>query len=155
MGLGFLFKLEDDSIARHKDERRVKGMDEEEHIEDSKEEVEVEILDESDGKLKRYDCVINIFVLILFCLWIVLLEDENKEQQPEKNNIQSEIQDEEVLSNIQEENEEEDDEDDKSDGDSDDDGKPHFPDTQIKIEHFAGTKYVLKKLFRIKMIYLL
>lgn len=29
MGLGIMFRLEDSSIERHKDERRVKGIDEE------------------------------------------------------------------------------------------------------------------------------
>lgn len=92
MGLGFLFKLEDGSVLRHKDERRIRGGDEE-VLEEIKEEVEVEILDESD-------------------------EDAEKTAEPEVKGQDLE-----------------------SESDSDD-GEPHFPDTQIKIEHFAGTKYV-------------
>lgn len=49
MGLGIMFRLEDSSIERHKDERRVKTVDEESEkdliIEDDK---EIELEDDSD-----------------------------------------------------------------------------------------------------------
>lgn len=52
MGLSFLFKLEDGSIERHKDERKIRGADEENEIpkeDDDKDDVELEIINESDG----------------------------------------------------------------------------------------------------------
>ncbi|GLV42259.1 Caliban [Carabus blaptoides fortunei] len=56
MGLSFLFKLEDGSIARHKDERRIRGAEEDADIkEDDKDEVELEVLDESDGSIHNDD----------------------------------------------------------------------------------------------------
>lgn len=52
MGLSFLFKLEDGSIGRHKDERRIRGTEEDADIkEDDKDDVELEVLDESDGNI--------------------------------------------------------------------------------------------------------
>lgn len=89
MGLGFLFKLEDGSVVRHQDERKIKTNEDEDIIE-SKEEVELEIIDESD---------------------------EDKEVDKDGTKIEQQSQ-----------------------SDSEDDGQPHFPDTQIKIEHFEGTK---------------
>lgn len=55
MGLSFLFRLEDSFIEKHKNERKILSASEEDALslaesEQSKEEVEVEILDESDGK---------------------------------------------------------------------------------------------------------
>lgn len=51
MGLSFLFKLEDGSLERHKDERKNRGTDEESEVskEEDKEEVELEVINESDG----------------------------------------------------------------------------------------------------------
>lgn len=52
MGLGFLFRLEDSSIERHKNERRVRTLeegDDNDHIAESYNEIELE--DENgDGK---------------------------------------------------------------------------------------------------------
>lgn len=56
LGLSFLFRLEDGSVERHKGERKILTATEEDALsvadsEQSKDEVEVEVLDESDGKL--------------------------------------------------------------------------------------------------------
>ncbi|CAH1102827.1 unnamed protein product [Psylliodes chrysocephalus] len=58
LGLSFLFRLEDGSIERHKGERKVLNANEDDSIsladsEMSKDEVEVEILDESDDELVK------------------------------------------------------------------------------------------------------
>lgn len=55
LGLSFLFRLEDSHIEKHKDERKILSQSEEDALclaenEQSVQEVEVEILDESDGK---------------------------------------------------------------------------------------------------------
>ncbi|CAL7949854.1 unnamed protein product [Xylocopa violacea] len=50
MGLGFLFRLEESSIERHKDERRVRVIDDESEVTDSvlEEDREIELIGESD-----------------------------------------------------------------------------------------------------------
>lgn len=55
LGLSFLFRLEDGCIENHRGERKILSAAEEDALsfaesEQSKDEVEVEILDESDGK---------------------------------------------------------------------------------------------------------
>lgn len=51
MGLGFMFRLEESSIERHKDERRVRVIDDEsEHTESVPEEDrEIELIEDSEG----------------------------------------------------------------------------------------------------------
>lgn len=54
LGLSFLFRLEDGHIDKHKGERKVVANDDTASIADSeqsRDEVEVEILDESDGNM--------------------------------------------------------------------------------------------------------
>ncbi|XP_001813943.2 ribosome quality control complex subunit NEMF homolog [Tribolium castaneum] len=98
LGLSFLFKLEESCIEKHKDERRVIAPGEEDFVEtvesENKDEVEVEVLDESD--------------------------EENKEEV--KSAADKEIENEENSSS------------------SEDEESSKFPDTQIKIQHFEGTK---------------
>lgn len=50
MGLGIMFRLEDSSIERHKDERKVKAVDEESEKADSivEEDKEIELEGDSD-----------------------------------------------------------------------------------------------------------
>lgn len=55
LGLSFLFRLEDGHIEKHKGERKILSQTEEDALtltesESNGNEVEVEILDESDGK---------------------------------------------------------------------------------------------------------
>lgn len=60
MGLGFLFRLEESSIERHKDERRVRIIDDEsEHIDSLiEEDREIELIgDSEEGKML---CYINV-----------------------------------------------------------------------------------------------
>lgn len=99
MGLSFLFKLEDGSLERHKDERKNRGTDEESEVskEEDKEEVELEVINESD--------------------------EEDKNERDVKDNQATEL-----TANVDENDSEE------------DDDKPQFPDTHIKIQHFAGTQ---------------
>lgn len=54
MGLGFLFRLEESSVERHKDERRVKVVDDESEYTESiiEEDREIELIEDSDeGKM--------------------------------------------------------------------------------------------------------
>lgn len=54
MGLGFLFRLEDSSIERHKDERRVRVIDDESEPTESlpEDDREIELIGDSDeGKI--------------------------------------------------------------------------------------------------------
>lgn len=60
MGLGFLFRLEESSIERHKDERRVRIIDDESEHTDSliEEDREIELIaDSEEGKML---CYINV-----------------------------------------------------------------------------------------------
>lgn len=61
MGLGFLFRLEDSSIERHKDERKVRVIDEEIEKNESVVEIDKEIeleenSDEGKKKIYIYEC---------------------------------------------------------------------------------------------------
>lgn len=122
MGLGFMFRLEESSIERHKDERKVRTLEEDGASEaatlsDHEIELDSDSNDEGDG---------SSFVIVaesIFTMFeIIPLTDE------EANNAAR-------LVPIQE-NETEDGNEPKSkpeeESDSDEDG-PHFPDTQIKI----------------------
>ncbi|CAG9863169.1 unnamed protein product [Phyllotreta striolata] len=105
LGLGFLFRLEDSSVDRHKDERKILTANEEDaailaEIDMGKDDVEVEILDESD-------------------------EDELAAQSENADNKEVENAD---------NNEESTDSDEENN---------KFPDTQIKIQHFSGTKNII------------
>lgn len=54
LGLSFLFRLEDSCVEKHKGERKIITNEDTQSLADSEqapEEVEVEILDESDGEL--------------------------------------------------------------------------------------------------------
>lgn len=53
MGLGFLFRLEESSVERHKDERKVKVLeDESEHTESIiEEDTEIELIGDSEGEM--------------------------------------------------------------------------------------------------------
>lgn len=55
MGLGIMFRLEDSSIERHKDERKVKTIDEESEKADSIIEDDKEIELEGDSDEGKYD----------------------------------------------------------------------------------------------------
>lgn len=114
MGLGIMFRLEDSSIERHKDERRVKAIDEESEkaesiVEDDK---EIELESESD-------------------------EDENQEDKDTLDPIEEEDQEKSeshvMDSSVKKDAYEEDDE---------EDTKYQFPDTQIKID-LSGPKVKL------------
>ncbi|CAH2006739.1 unnamed protein product [Acanthoscelides obtectus] len=121
LGLGFLFRLEDGCVERHLGERKVLTQNEEDALgieasEQSKDEVEVEILDESDEEETKEETTVTDDV-----------DKENSAGKPEKEeNIQEDV------------TEESKDHPEKSSDDDDEDAK--FPDTQIKIQHFAGTK---------------
>lgn len=55
MGLGFLFRLEESSIERHKDDRRIKVIDDENEHTDSfmEEDREIELMEDSEeGEIK-------------------------------------------------------------------------------------------------------
>lgn len=51
MGLGFMFRLEESSIERHKDERRVRVIDDESEQTESvpEEDREIELIEDSEG----------------------------------------------------------------------------------------------------------
>ncbi|KAL0127872.1 hypothetical protein PUN28_003250 [Cardiocondyla obscurior] len=114
MGLGIMFRLEDSSIERHKDERKVKAIDEESEKADSiiEDDKEIELEGDSD-------------------------EDDNFENKDILNTIQEEDQDisdsrtseNNIEKNILKE-------------DDDKDIKCQFPDTQIKID-LSGPKVKL------------
>ncbi|EZA61993.1 hypothetical protein DMN91_003773 [Ooceraea biroi] len=116
MGLAVMFRLEDSSIERHKDERRVRAVDEESERADSIAEDDKEIELEGDSD-----------------------EDENLENKDTLNTIQEEDhlrEDQEVLDSCKTDtnpNRDADDEDDEQDT------KCQFPDTQIKID-LSGPK---------------
>lgn len=105
LGLAFLFKLEDGSIERHKNERRVRTFDEDEKVSESTvfkeneklaevpEETEIELKDESSGE-----------------------EEVNQESENVKETESSKAEE-------------------KSDEETDDEAGPSFPDTQIQIKH--------------------
>lgn len=130
LGLSFLFRLEDGSIERHKGERKVVyGNDDAVSITESdvgKDEVEIEVLDKSD-------------------------DEEDAENHPEESNNKLQAFPElntEGVCNIKnstidedgKENEDSEEESIKSNSDEDDQEESKFPDTQIKIQHFEGTK---------------
>lgn len=54
MGLGFLFRLEDSSIERHKNERRIRTLEEDDadRVDETYNEIEIEVEDE-EGKCIR------------------------------------------------------------------------------------------------------
>ncbi|XP_044729059.1 nuclear export mediator factor NEMF homolog [Chrysoperla carnea] len=101
MGFSFLFKLEDGSIERHKGERRVRTIEEEELDQKKLEENGLENIEED-----------------------VELESDKEDEQ---NAGESDKEQEKNKS-------------DSENNDEDEDSKNKFPDTQIKIEHFGGTK---------------
>lgn len=53
MGLGFMFRLEESSIERHKDERKVKSIDDEneEAFVETEKEIEIEEGDDEEGSI--------------------------------------------------------------------------------------------------------
>ncbi|XP_011872509.1 PREDICTED: nuclear export mediator factor NEMF homolog [Vollenhovia emeryi] len=113
MGLGIMFRLEDSSIERHKDERKVKAIDEESEKADSivEDDKEIELEGDSD-------------------------EEETLENKDTLNPIQEEDQESEshtTNSDAKKDTCEEDDE---------EDTKYQFPDTQIKID-LSGPKVKL------------
>lgn len=119
LGMSFLFKLEESSVARHAGERKVRTFDEDadideklstvvienEKLEDVAEDQEIELLDSDDDP------------------------DELSTGSSKKNSV-VEITD---ANNITENTPNDDDED-----DDDDDDENQFPDTHIKIEHNTG-----------------
>ncbi|XP_060516930.1 ribosome quality control complex subunit NEMF homolog [Cylas formicarius] len=111
LGFSFLFKLEDGCIEKHAGERKVLTQVEEDALnqvadEVSKEEVELDVLDESD-------------------------EDELKKEKENMFNAQTDLEVTVAVADISEV---------KSESSSDSEEKSNFPDTQIKIQHFEGTK---------------
>lgn len=91
------------------------------------------------GHSNKILCLIFITNLFLCCF---ILDDEKEETKPEPHNL-SEIKEEpgdEDEKPVEKNNQ--DDEDDESSADSSD-NESKFPDTQIKIQHFEGTKYLL------------
>ncbi|XP_018400940.1 PREDICTED: nuclear export mediator factor NEMF homolog isoform X1 [Cyphomyrmex costatus] len=110
MGLSVMFRLEDSSIERHKDERRVKTVDEESEKVDSviEDDKEIELEGDSD-------------------------EDENLENKDTLHPIQEEDQEKSELYTTDNNAEEDTYEEDKKDT------KYQFPDTQIKID-LSGPK---------------
>ncbi|KAL3287096.1 hypothetical protein HHI36_001580 [Cryptolaemus montrouzieri] len=110
LGLSFLFRLEEGSIERHKDERKVvTGTDDTSSIVSSegiKDDVEVEILDESDEEGDKVDV------------------HEKEEQTDEVNQLADNLKDETINSATSESEDE----------------NVKFPDTQLKIQHSSGTK---------------
>ncbi|XP_054262763.1 ribosome quality control complex subunit NEMF homolog [Macrosteles quadrilineatus] len=91
MGFAFMFKLEESSIERHKDERRVRTVEDDNILEETvnnSEDVEVELSDDEPGEKDGS-----------------LLEDVKEEEE-----------------------------------DNDDDEEPHFPDTQIRVDHTSENK---------------
>ncbi|XP_018579710.1 nuclear export mediator factor NEMF homolog [Anoplophora glabripennis] len=108
LGMSFLFRLEDGCIERHLGERKILTATEEDALsladsEMSKEEVEVEILDESDEDNMKEENITEV--------------QSAKETITEATELEKE-----------------------GDDSSDSDETPKFPDTQIKIQHFDGTK---------------
>ncbi|KAI4467690.1 nuclear export mediator factor nemf [Holotrichia oblita] len=130
LGLSFLFRLEDGSIERHKGERKVVyGNDDTISITESdagKDEVEIEVVDKSDDEEDAENQLEEL--------------DNRLETLPELNmegisNLKND--------NIEEdgkENEDSEEESLKSNSDEYDQEESKFPDTQIKIQHFEGTK---------------
>nr|CAH7713770.1 unnamed protein product [Callosobruchus chinensis] len=120
LGLGFLFRLEDGSVERHLGERKVLTQNEEDALsieasEQSKDEVEVEIPDESDEEETKEDTAT-----------VQAADKENTSEQPESDeNVQKNVSEGSKIQSVDSSDEEED---------------LKFPDTQIKIQHFAGTK---------------
>ncbi|XP_075223321.1 nuclear export mediator factor NEMF homolog Clbn [Lycorma delicatula] len=101
MGFGFLFKLEESSILRHKDERRVREVDDDLKEAETEKDVEEEV---------------------------ELSDDENEDKKEE--NEQPKLECIEEQSKEVEEDEEQQKEEDE----------PHFPDTEIRIEHTPENK---------------
>ncbi|XP_015585729.1 nuclear export mediator factor NEMF homolog [Cephus cinctus] len=105
MGLGFMFRLEDGSVERHKDERKIRILDEDSEIGeapvDSDKEIELE--GESDDNDEDAEDKITLSQI-----------DENED---------GEVKEAEVKSNPQIES-----------SDSETNDKPQFPDTQIKFD---------------------
>ncbi|XP_041469518.1 nuclear export mediator factor NEMF-like [Lytechinus variegatus] len=141
MGFGFLMKIDESCAWRHKDERRVRGTDEEdlssvadtvetdiivEDIEEeddedeSKEETEHD-LHETDGRQEDTETDLT----------------EIKVEPEEEDNIDGEVP------NVDEENEEEDDEEHSSEvkQEVDDDKENFYPDTTIQLHHVQGERY--------------
>lgn len=65
MGLGIMFRLEDSSIERHKDERRVKAVDEESEKADSiiEDDKEIELEGDSDEGKFCNNLIFNKIIL--------------------------------------------------------------------------------------------
>ncbi|KAL6421898.1 hypothetical protein ACFW04_010798 [Cataglyphis niger] len=118
MGLGIMFRLEDSSIERHKDERRVKTVDEESEkdliIEDDKE-IELENDSDEDENLENKNTLNPIQEEDY------LTEDQEKSESNAKNNNTNK---------------------DLCQEDDDEDIQYKFPDTQIKID-LSGPKVKL------------
>lgn len=68
MGLGFLFRLEESSIERHKDERKVRIIDDEnEHMESFiEEDKEIELIEDSEEGEILFYVQININYIKLY-----------------------------------------------------------------------------------------
>ncbi|XP_021920344.1 nuclear export mediator factor NEMF homolog isoform X2 [Zootermopsis nevadensis] len=116
LGFSFLFKLDDSSVFRHKDERRVRGAEDDASsvatimdvmsITTSEQEEEIELVDTEDEEDNSE-------------LSDVKLNDENEEGKRTRSNASSENNEE------------------------TEDGKVEFPDTEIKIEHVRGDQITL------------
>ncbi|KAK0082328.1 hypothetical protein PV325_010669 [Microctonus aethiopoides] len=107
MGLGFLFRLEDSSIERHKDERRVRTLEDDDDDDNNEKEKNEVIVEDSE----------------------IPLEGDSDDDDDENKNINDIEESKELLDTIVESKTEEGDESEK-----DDDDKQNFPDTQIKID---------------------
>lgn len=125
LGLSFLFRLEDGSVERHKGERKVVAGNEDEVSSTTENEEEIDLQD-SDGRLIELSRV---------CLTFNLNIDEDEgERKPESANLsdikeESEETEEKKTEQVQE-----------NESSEDSDSETKFPDTQIKIQHFEGTK---------------
>ncbi|XP_076267295.1 nuclear export mediator factor NEMF homolog Clbn isoform X1 [Rhynchophorus ferrugineus] len=125
LGLSFLFRLEDSCIEKHTGERKVLIQEsttkEPESESGADEDVEVDILDESDEDGSKTDKNSESKEST---------SENTPEKEPEKTEIRSEENNEDIKKN-----------DNDSSSDSEEDSK--FPDTHIKIQHFGGTKQLI------------
>jgi hypothetical protein len=123
LGLSFLFKLEDESVARHKGERRVFGLNEDnDELRESyndENELVAEGENELDDELRESSSDENEV------LEDVLEEDDGDEDIVEAtDNLDLKEPGPEKLP--------------KPESSDDEDNEPHFPDTHINIEHDTG-----------------
>ncbi|XP_063613689.1 ribosome quality control complex subunit NEMF-like isoform X2 [Penaeus indicus] len=130
-GFGFLFRLEESSVARHAGERRIRSLEEDS---DAKESLEnLSINEEEELNLDDKD-----------------EEQENiiKEENEEKEDEELKVEDENV--SVKENQEEEDsdgegdDEDGKDKSDEERDQSVEFPDTVVEIAHIGGDQFALR-----------